>query len=142
MPVNTVSDLSNYEVASITLLIANGILVPVVLFYVAHAKNTRLNEFAGVHKRLDHLDECLDGLRLQVVGSGVTRVEFDSRCLDIRREMLAEIDKQDTARHDQSARTMNMVTSLEDRLTRRIELIEGRARPLEAEYHTLHQEKK
>lgn len=115
-----------FEIISILLLIANGVLVPITLYYVTSGKQARIAAFSEINGRLEHLDKCFDTLRLQVVGTGITRAECDQKIVDLRKEMLQEIGKQDDARHDQATRTQLLVDSVEQRLTRRIELIPGR----------------
>jgi len=113
-----------FESASILLLIANGILMPIVLYYVASGKQARAAGFAALEGRLNHLDQCLDALKLQVAASGITRPEVETKILDLRREMQDELTKQIMARHDQATRVQVLVDSVEERLTRRIERVE------------------
>lgn len=57
-----------------------GILTPVLLAVMAGSQKSRSSAFGQVHRRLDHLDECFDRLRLEVAsGAGVlvTRAELD-----------------------------------------------------------------
>ena len=111
--------MSYFEATNILLLITNGILVPVILYYVASGKQARAAGFTEITTKLEHLDKCFDLLRIQVAGSGATRVEV----LDLRKEMLEEFSRQDLARHELATRIQILVDSVDQRLTRQIERI-------------------
>ena len=113
------------------LLIINGsvtgILVPVILYVVSRRAIVNTSNFAKLEARLDHVDECIDALRDRVIGSMVTRTELelvrDRAALDLRDINM----QQHQARHDNNDRVAAVLAEVENRLTRRIERLEGRA---------------
>lgn len=116
------------EALPIVTTASSGILIPIILYIVGRQALLRTSSHTSLHERLDHIDACIDALRDRVVGEMATRTELEA----VRDRAAIELQKfdlaQNQARHDNNDRTAALLVSIEDRLTRRIEVLEETAR--------------
>lgn len=62
--------------ATVGIALVTGIGIPLMTFWMARQDADRREKFTEMHKRLDHLDTCIDDVRGIVYHKGVTREEF------------------------------------------------------------------
>lgn len=82
--------MTGFEMVQVGLLFCAGIGTPVVVLLVSLHHKSRGDRFDKIDGRLDHIDECLDRLRVTVAGSAVTRSEMDARLLNLREAVSAD----------------------------------------------------
>lgn len=88
-------------------LIINGVAVPVLMLYLNRAGADRQAKFDALHKRLDHLDACVDGVSSLVMSKGVTRDDllgFKAEITDIINRQRAAISVETNGLHDRIMR--------------------------------------
>lgn len=88
-------------------LVINGIGMPVVIWNMNRAGTDRQAKFEALHKRLDHLDECVDGVSSLVMSKGVTRDDllgFKAEITDIINRQRAAISVETNGLHDRIMR--------------------------------------
>jgi uncharacterized membrane-anchored protein YhcB (DUF1043 family) len=82
--------------------LVTGVGIPLLVMMQSFGKTARHEQFQAVHKRLDHLDSCIDDVRGIVYSKGVTRedlVSFKADTTEILNRMRLAISGE-TARLD------------------------------------------
>jgi hypothetical protein len=95
---------------TVVLLFVNGIGIPLLIFNMTRQDRDRSIKFEEVHKRLDHLDDCVDTTQKLVLGKAVTREDFASMKAEINEtltRMRTAISIETTGLHDRIMRVEN-----------------------------------
>jgi len=79
-----------FEWVQIAALFSSGLGMPVVLYLIGRSHSQRAAAEANDEARMDHLDECIDDLKLRVLGSSVTRGDLDAALLRLREGITAD----------------------------------------------------
>lgn len=58
--------------------------IPLLIYNLSKQDTDRAVRFREMHNRMDHLDECIDGMQRVVTGGMMTRVEVTAALLDLR----------------------------------------------------------
>ena len=78
------------ESLTLTVLVLTGIGMPALGVMLSRQDAHRQEVSDRLNERLDHLDGCIDELKLKVSGGTVSRVDLEARMAQLRSEALAD----------------------------------------------------